>query len=458
MMKKNRTPLALAMALSMSLGMAYLPASYANLPAQVGDQPLPSLAPMLAKTLPSVVSVQVSGTTTESQDQQLPEPLKRFLGQAPQQQQPTPFQGLGSGVIIDAKNGYILTNNHVVNGADKITVQLGDGNEYPAKLVGHDSQTDIALIQVKNAKNLVQINVADSDALQVGDFAVAIGNPYGLGQTATSGIISALGRSGLNIEGLENFIQTDAAINRGNSGGALVNLKGELVGINTAILAASGGNIGIGFAIPSNMAMNLAHQLIKNGKITRGQLGLKGTEMSSDMAKAFHVDVQRGAFVAEVLPNSAAAKAGIKAGDIITGLNGKPITSFAELRVKVGTSAPGDKVTLTLLRDGKSINAEVTLEQGAPEVVPTTIDLPALQGAAFSDGMTLSKAKGVRVDSVTPSSPAQQIGLHTGDVITAINRQRVESLDAMSKILATKPPVIAMSVMRGKDNLFLLLR
>lgn len=457
-MNKHRTPLALALALTASLGIASLPTAYANLPTQVGDQPLPSLAPMLAKTLPSVVSVKVSGTTTESQDQQLPEPLKRFFGQMPQNQQPTPFQGLGSGVIIDAKNGYILTNNHVVNGADKITVQLGDGNEYPARLVGHDNQTDIALIQVKNAKNLVQINVADSDALRVGDFAVAIGNPYGLGQTATSGIISALGRSGLNIEGLENFIQTDAAINRGNSGGALVNLKGELVGINTAILASSGGNIGIGFAIPSNMAINLANQLIKHGKVVRGQLGLKGTEMSSDMAKAFHVDVQRGAFVAEVLPNSAAAKAGIKAGDIITGLNGKAISSFAELRVKVGTSAPGEKVKLSLLRDGKPLTVEVTLEQGAAESAPTTVDIPGLQGAQFSDGLTLDKAKGVKVDSVAPSSPAQQIGLHAGDVITAINRQRVDSVDALNKILATKPPVIAISVIRGKDNLFLLLR
>lgn len=457
-MNKRRTPLMLALAVSLSLTAASLPNAYAALPAQIGDQALPSLAPMLAKTLPSVVSVQVSGTTTDTQNQQLPEPLKRFLGQMPQNDQPTPFQGLGSGVIIDAKNGYVLTNNHVVNGADKISVQLNDGKEYQAQLIGRDVQTDIALLQIKNAKNLVPIKVANSDTLRVGDFAVAIGNPFGLGQTATSGIISALGRSGLNVEGLENFIQTDAAINRGNSGGALVNLNGELIGINTAILAASGGNIGIGFAIPANMALNLADQIIKTGQVIRGQLGLKGSEMTADMAQAFHVDVQHGAFVAEVIANSAAAKAGVKAGDIITALNGQPINSFAQLRVKVGISAPGTKVKLTLLRDGEPVDVEVTLEQGAPNAAPTTLDLPALQGAQFSDGLTLDKAKGVKVDNVAAASPAQQIGLRTGDVITAINRQRVQSIDGLNKILASKPPVIAMSIMRGKDNLFLLLR
>lgn len=455
---KKKAPLLLTLAISLGLGFSAVTPATAGLPAQVQGQPLLSLAPMLAKTLPAVVSVQVSGTTTDDQDQQIPEPLKRFLGQMPNNSQPTPFQGLGSGVIIDAAKGYILTNNHVINGANKITVQLGDGKEYPAKLIGQDTQTDIALIQVSGAKNLTQIPVADSDALQVGDFAVAIGNPYGLGQTATSGIISALGRSGLNIEGLENFIQTDAAINRGNSGGALVNLNGQLIGINTAILAANGGNIGIGFAIPANMALNLAHQLIAHGKVNRGQLGLKGTEMSSDMAKAFHVDVQRGAFVAEVLPGSAAAKAGIKAGDIITTLNGKKISSFAELRVKVGTSAPGDKVQLGLLRDGKSQTVKVTLEQSSAPTAPATINLPALQGAVFNDSVTVDNVKGVKVQSIAAGSPAQQIGLHSGDVITAINRQRVETISKLSKILESNPPVIALSVMRGKDNLFLLLR
>lgn len=220
---------------------------------------LPSLAPMLEKVLPAVVSVEVSGTAVARQ--QVPEEFKFFFGpnMPSQQESVRPFQGQGSGVIIDAQKGYILTNNHVIQNADKIQIQLNDGRKYDATLIGRDPQTDIALLQVKNAPNLTAITLADSDKLRVGDFTVAVGNPFGLGQTATSRIISALGRSGLNVEGLENFIQTDASINQGNSGGALVNLNGELIGINTAILAPGGGNIGIGFAIPSNMAKDLTH-------------------------------------------------------------------------------------------------------------------------------------------------------------------------------------------------------
>jgi serine protease DegQ len=263
---------------------------------------------MLEKVLPAVVSVKVEGTAL--QNQRVPEELKKYFGDESPDQQAQPFEGLGSGVIIDAAKGYILTNNHVISQADKISVQLNDGREFDAKLIGGDDQSDIALLQVQNPSNLTQIAIADSDKLRVGDFAVAVGNPFGLGQTATSGIISALGRSGLNLEGLENFIQTDASINRGNSGGALLNLNGELIGINTAILAPGGGSIGIGFAIPSNMAKTLAQQLMQFGEVKRGLLGIKGMEMSADIAKAFNINVQRGAFVSEVLPNSGSAKAG----------------------------------------------------------------------------------------------------------------------------------------------------
>lgn len=456
---KKQARLFSALALSIGMSLAAAPDAMATLPAQIAGQPLPSLAPMLEKVLPAVVSVHVEGTDSGAQAQDIPEPLKRFFGQMPGgNSQPQPFEGLGSGVIIDAAKGYVLTNNHVVNGADKINVQLGDGSEYEAKLIGHDEQTDIALIQIQDAKNLTQVKVADSDQLKVGDFAVAIGNPFGLGQTATSGIISALGRSGLNLEGLENFIQTDAAINRGNSGGALVNLNGELIGINTAILASSGGNIGIGFAIPSDMAMNLAQQLIKYGEVKRGQLGIKGTEMTADMAKAFNVDAQRGAFVSEVLPQSAAQKAGVKSGDIITSINDKPITSFAELRVKVGTTPPGEQVKLGLLREGKPLTVTVTLEQSSQTTASAQLMSPALQGATLSDGQTKTGDKGVKVDTLEKGTPAEQVGLQKDDVIIGVNRSRVQNIAELRKILEGKPPVLALNVVRGDETIYLLLR
>ncbi|MCV9274544.1 serine endoprotease DegQ, partial [Escherichia coli] len=358
---KKQTQLLSALALSVGLTLSASFQAVASIPGQVADQaPLPSLAPMLEKVLPAVVSVRVEGTA--SQGQKIPEEFKKFFGDDLPDQPAQPFEDLGSGVIINASKGYVLTNNHVINQAQKISIQLNDGREFDAKLIGSDDQSDIALLQIQNPSKLTQIAIADSDKLRVGDFAVAVGNPFGLGQTATSGIVSALGRSGLNLEGLENFIQTDASINRGNSGGALLNLNGELIGINTAILAPGGGSVGIGFAIPSNMARTLAQQLIDFGEIKRGLLGIKGTEMSADIAKAFNLDVQRGAFVSEVLPGSGSAKAGVKAGDIITSLNGKPLNSFAELRSRIATTEPGTKVKLGLLRNGKPLEVEVTLD------------------------------------------------------------------------------------------------
>lgn len=457
---KKLSPLLLALMLGTGLNLPVAPLAQASLPVKVDGQPLPSLAPMLSQVLPAVVSVQVSGIQSTQDDQNIPGPLKKFFDQQPSDNsQSQPFEGLGSGVIINADKGYILTNHHVINGANKITVQLNDGREFSAKVVGSDTPSDIALLQVKDPKNLTQIKVADSDQLRVGDFAVAIGNPFGLGQTATSGIISALGRNDLNIEGIENFIQTDAAINRGNSGGALVNLRGELVGVNTAILASGGGNIGIGFAIPANMAISVADQLIKFGQVKHGQLGIMGTELTPDMAKAFKVNVDHGAFVAQVLPGSAAAKAGLKAGDIITTLDGKAISGFAELRYKVSIHSPGDKITLGLLRDGKSQNVVVTLDQSGARVASTTeLTQPALRGAEFSDGETTDHQKGVKVTSVDKQSPAEQFGLHSGDVIISINRQRVENLPDLKKALDSKPDVVALNVMRGKESIYLLMQ
>ncbi|EBS7875962.1 serine endoprotease DegQ [Salmonella enterica] len=450
---KKHTQLLSALALSVGLTLSAPFPALASIPGQAA---LPSLAPMLEKVLPAVVSVKVEGTATQSQ--KVPEEFKKFFGEDLPDQPSQPFEGLGSGVIIDAAKGYVLTNNHVINQAQKISIQLNDGREFDAKLIGGDDQSDIALLQIQNPSKLTQIAIADSDKLRVGDFAVAVGNPFGLGQTATSGIISALGRSGLNLEGLENFIQTDASINRGNSGGALLNLNGELIGINTAILAPGGGSIGIGFAIPSNMAQTLAQQLIQFGEIKRGLLGIKGTEMTADIAKAFKLNVQRGAFVSEVLPNSGSAKAGVKSGDVIISLNGKPLNSFAELRSRIATTEPGTKVKLGLLRDGKPLEVEVTLDSNTSSSASAEMIAPALQGATLSDGQLKDGTKGVKVDSVEKSSPAAQAGLQKDDVIIGVNRDRISSIAEMRKVMAAKPSIIALQVVRGNENIYLLLR
>lgn len=454
---KKQTQLLSALALSVGLTLSAPFQAVASIPGQVaGQPPLPSLAPMLEKVLPAVVSVRVEGTA--SQDQKIPEEFKKFFGDDLPEQPAQPFEGLGSGVIINANKGYVLTNNHVINQAQKISIQLNDGREFDAKLIGGDDQSDIALLQIQNPGKLTQIAIADSDKLRVGDFAVAVGNPFGLGQTATSGIISALGRSGLNLEGLENFIQTDASINRGNSGGALLNLNGELIGINTAILAPGGGSVGIGFAIPSNMARTLAQQLIDFGEIKRGLLGIKGTEMSADIAKAFNLDVQRGAFVSEVLPGSGSAKAGIKAGDIITSLNGKPLNSFAELRSRIATTEPGTKVKLGLLRNGKPLEVEVTLDTCTSSSASAEMITPALEGATLSDGQLKDGGKGIKIDEVVKGSPAAQAGLQKDDMIIGVNRDRVNSIAEMRKVLAAKPAIIALQIIRGNESIYLLMR
>ncbi|MDX7988579.1 Do family serine endopeptidase [Xenorhabdus sp. 12] len=459
-MKRKNTLLS-ALAISIGLSLASVPmVSNAALPAAMASQELPSLAPMLEKVLPSVVTVHVSGTAeVQNQQLQLPEDFQFFFGPGfPAPEQPSrPFKGLGSGVIINADKGYVLTNNHVIDNANKIRVQLNDGREYSAKLIGRDPQTDIALLELKNAKNLTAIKFADSDQLRVGDYAVAIGNPFGLGQTVTSGIISALGRSGLNLEGLENFIQTDAPINRGNSGGALINLKGELIGINTAIIAPGGGNVGIGFAIPSNMAKSLSAQLIATGEVKRGLLGIKGREMNADIANAFGIDAQQGAFVSEVVPKSAAAKAGIKAGDVLVSFDGKKIGSFAELRAKVGTTTPGKEIKIGLLRNGKPITVSVTLDNNDGQSTKAEKLSTALQGATLSNA-TVKETQGIKVDSVAQNSLADRYGLQKNDLIVGANNTRVRTINELRKIIDNKPPVVALNIIRGDTNIYLLLK
>lgn len=475
-MKKNTLTLS---ALALSLGLALSPAAvFAAESASSTSQQLPSLAPMLEKVMPSVVSISVEGSTTVKTPR-LPPQFQQFFGDnSPFCQDGSPFQSspmcqdgaggagpntqqekfraLGSGVVINAEKGYVVTNNHVVDNATKIQVQLSDGRRYDGKVIGKDPRSDIALVQLIDAKNLTAIKIADSDNLRVGDYTVAIGNPYGLGETVTSGIVSALGRSGLNVENYENFIQTDAAINRGNSGGALVNLNGELIGINTAILAPDGGNIGIGFAIPSNMVKNLTGQMVEFGQVKRGELGILGAELNSELAKAMKVDAQRGAFVSQVLPNSAAAKAGVKAGDVVVSMNGKPLSSFAALRAEVGSLPIGTKLQLGLLRDGKPVSVNVELQQSSQDKVQSATIYTGIEGADLSNDS--GSDKGVRVDNVKPNSAAARIGLKKGDIILGVNQQRVANLGELRKILDTKPSVLALNVKRGDSSIYLLMQ
>lgn len=452
-----------------ALGLSVLTTSInvqASLPMTVDGQPLPSLAPMLQKVLPAVVSIAVEGKqkSTSSFNNEIPEEFRRFFGdsfggfEGFGSRSPRNFRGIGSGVIIDAEKGYALTNNHVIDQADKITVKLEDGREFKAKVVGKDEMSDIALIQLENPKNLTAVKMADSDKLRVGDFTVAIGNPFGLGQTATSGIVSALGRStGSDSGSYENYIQTDAAVNRGNSGGPLVNLNGELIGINTAIISPSGGNAGIAFAIPSNMANSLVKQIIEFGEVRRGLLGIKGGELNADLAKAFNVDVQQGAFVSEVLPNSAAEKAGIQAGDVITAINGQKLASFAELRAKIATTGAGKEIKLTYLRDGKSKEAKVTLQSDDESTASAVGNISVLEGAELSN-YNQKGTKGVEITDIKSRSLAAQYGLEKGDIIIGVNRHKVENLSELRKILGKKPSAIALNILRDNSRFYLLVQ
>jgi len=433
------------------------PQAHAGLPFSIGGEKLPSLAPMLQQVTPAVVSVTVKGT--HEVKQRVPDAFKFFFGRPGQQQQRSqqeqPFKGLGSGVIIDAKEGYIVTNNHVIHEADEIEVTLKDGRQFTAKKLGADTESDIALLQIE-AKNLHAIKISDSNDLHVGDFSVAIGNPFGIGQTVTSGIVSALGRSGLNIESFENFIQTDAAINPGNSGGALVNLRGELIGINTAILGPSGGNVGIGFAIPSNMVKNLVSQIIEFGEVHRGVLGVIGRSIDSDIAKAMNLKTNQGGFIQEVTPNSAAAEAGLKAGDVITKVNGKTVKSFAELRGRIGTLGAGKKVKITVIRNNGSEKVfNIKLKRAESVDINAKNIHPAFEGAKLENS---DNGSGIKVSEVAPKSNAAYIGLKNDDVIVGINRNRIKNIAELRKILKDKEGVFALNIKRGQSNLYIMIR
>jgi Do/DeqQ family serine protease len=395
---------------------------------------MPSLAPMLEQVTPAVVNI-ATYTTVQVRNPLMDDPFfRRFFNVPEQQHRYRRTQAAGSGVIVDARLGYIVTNNHVVDRADEITVTLSDGRALPAKLVGTDTQVDLAVLKV-DASKLSQIKFADSSKLRVGDYVVAIGNPFGLDQTVTSGIVSALGRSGLGIEGYEDFIQTDASINPGNSGGALVNLRGELIGINTAILAPAGGNVGIGFAIPANMVSAIMAQLIKHGEVQRGRLGIRVQALNAELAKAFNVDFVEGVVVVEVDKESAAAKAGIVPGDVIVKVNDRDIKRAVDFHGQSALLMVGDRVDLTVLREGKQRHvafdlAAENLEQISGERVDARLSGVSLQNFRSVDDP--STGAGVLVTDIADDSVAWSRGLRPGDIIVALNRKPVRNISEMT--------------------------
>ena len=447
--------------LMLALCVAFSPVQ-AALPSVTGEgDALPSLAPMLEKTSPAVVNIAIETRVRAARNPLMDDPFFRRFFNMPEQQRERRAASAGSGVIVDAENGYILTNAHVVKNADTIEVTLTDGRELSAELVGTDEEVDLAVLKLEEADGLTQIAIADSTGLRVGDFVVAIGNPFGLGQTVTSGIVSAQGRTGLGIEGYESFIQTEASINPGNSGGALVNLRGELVGINTAILAPAGGNVGIGFAIPTEMAENVMHQLIEHGEVRRGMLGVTIQDLTPELAEAFGVDRQRGVVITQVVEDSAAEKAGLKSGDVVTAVDGRPVNRAADLRNKVGMAPVGEKVTLSILRDGKKKDVTATISESNRETAGGEAVSRFLEGASLRDlrkGELQHAESGVLVDAVERASPAWRAGLRQGDVIINANRKDVVDMKELRSAVEDKDATLLLRVNRNGGIFFVVVR
>jgi Do/DeqQ family serine protease len=449
-----------ALFVAVSLAVVAPPAPAPAQVPQLINQGVTSLAPLIERVTPAVVNISVKSRIAAQDNPLMRDPFfRRFFGnqmpdRIPERQQ----MSAGSGVIIDAAKGYVLSNHHVVENGEQIMVTLKDGRSLRAKLIGSDAGTDVALLQIE-AKNLTALPMGNSDDLRVGDFVVAVGNPFGLGQTVTSGIVSALGRTGLHAEGYEDFIQTDASINPGNSGGPLVNLKGEIVGINTAIIGPSGGNVGIGFAVPINMAHAVTDQIIQYGKVQRGRIGIAIQDITPDLSQALKLDVTQGAVVSQVEPGSPAANAGVKAGDVIVAVNGAPVRSSSDLRNRVGLQRVGAEVRLSILRDGDK--REITARVG--EAPQRSAEAPALgispakdrlEGATLRDGGD----GGVAVAQVEQGSPAWRSGLRPGDVIQGVNRKRVRSMKEFEAAAEDSPTVLALDVKRGDSNLFVVVR
>lgn len=456
--------------------------SQATLPPQVVDKAAPTLAGVLPNVMPAIVNVTVVGemprsalsranddNSSDNDDSQSPSPSNTQQnpppdvppskqGQLPPMQR---YEEVGSGVIVNAGKGYIVTNAHVLQGAKVVTITLGDGRRFKAKIVGTDRASDIAVLQI-NAPNLTQLLFGDSDKLQVGEFVAAIGNPFGLHQTVTTGVVSALHRSDLGIEGLENFIQTDASINPGNSGGALVDLKGHLVGINTALIGPVSGNVGIGLAIPSNMVKLIADELIRYGKVQRGLLGVFVQDLTPDLADALNISGKKGALITNVMPGSPAQKAGVQVQDVITRINDTDITSGAQLRNMMGLLPLKSKVYLIVLRKDKALTLEATLISPKEFKMATE---PSL--ASFLEGVRLTSydelipdfglVKGVVVLDVDETSDAWISGLRPGDMILGANGQEAINIETLLNIVKDNTKQLLLKVGRGQNIIFLVL-
>ena len=440
-------------------------AQTADLPLFVNENGLPTLAPLLQEVTPAVVNVSVESHETVAVDPLFNDPFfERFFDRQPLPQQPQQRRRMsaGSGVIIDANAGYVLTNSHVVENGDRILVTLKDRRQFDAELIGNDPGTDIALLKI-DADELLALDLGDSDQLQVGDYVLAIGNPFGLGQTVTAGIISALGRSGLNIEGYEDFIQTDASINPGNSGGALITLDGQLVGINTAIIAPSGGNVGIGFAVPANMAEAVVEQLIAFGEVQRGQLGVMVQDLTPDLAEALGMDTSVGAVITQVEPRSAAEDAQLQPGDLIVSVDGRPVVGAADVRSQIGLKRVGVQVEIGIIRDGQTLEIKAALRNGGQlQTRPISRGTNKLLGADLRDlgpdDPQFGNLSGVVVAQVDSNSSAARAGLQVGDIILAVNRVPVGSVAELREQLASVKGALALTIQRGSARIFLLIR
>jgi Do/DeqQ family serine protease len=435
--------------------------AWANMPLPIRDG-VPTLAPLLRGVTPAVVNISVQVTAPAQQNPLMRDPFfRRFFEDFLDQPQQRPQLSAGSGVVIDARRGYVITNHHVIEGAEEIVVTLKSRHKLVAELVGSDPGTDIALLKVA-PEGLTALELGDSDALEVGDFVVAIGNPFGLGQTVTSGIVSALGRTGLNIHGYEDFIQTDASINPGNSGGALINLKGELIGINSVIIGPSGGNVGIGFAVPSNMARAVVEQLAEYGEVRRGRLGVLIQDLTPELAEALNIDISEGAVVSRVEPGSPAEDAGITAGDVVVAVDTHGVMSSADLRNRVGLVRAGEVVSLTVLRDGARRQVKVRVATLERATYAGSESAPQFSGAVFQamgrEHPLYDQFQGVFVADVERNSRAWRNNIRAGDIIVAINRERVRSVEELSRALRRTGRTIAVDIIRDKSQLLIVIQ